>query len=128
MKSTVCHAPGCYAAALPGLRYCERHKALESKAKAFANAKRTKSAAWHDLYHTAQWRKTSREFLKANPYCVRCGAPARISDHIIPHRGDLSLFYDKGNLQALCWSCHSAKTLRENGGFKDRRPPLGFKT
>jgi len=43
---------------------------------------------------------------------------AVVVDHIIPHRGDLALFWDeKNNWQALCHRCHSRKTAREDGGF-----------
>lgn len=38
-------------------------------------------------------------------------------DHVRPHRGDWSLFMDSTNLQALCHSCHSRKTAREDRGF-----------
>jgi 5-methylcytosine-specific restriction protein A len=43
--------------------------------------------------------------------------PAAVTDHIIPHRGDKRLFWDANNWQALCLSCHGAKTAREDGGF-----------
>lgn len=43
------------------------------------------------------------------------GGRALELDHIIPHRGDPTLFRDKLNLQLLCRACHSAKTLREQG-------------
>ena len=35
-------------------------------------------------------------------------------DHIIPHRGDRKLFWDRDNWQALCKSCH-AKIHAEHG-------------
>lgn len=38
-------------------------------------------------------------------------------DHIEPHRGDMTLFWDHDNWQSLCHSCHSAKTASEDGGF-----------
>lgn len=34
-------------------------------------------------------------------------------DHVQPHEGRLERFWDRANLQALCPSCHSAKTSRE---------------
>jgi Restriction endonuclease len=37
--------------------------------------------------------------------------PADVVDHVEPHKGDASLFWDElGNWQALCYSCHSRKT------------------
>lgn len=44
-------------------------------------------------------------------------------DHIISKaRGGTD---DPDNLQALCHSCHSKKTAREDGGFKNRRKKRG---
>ena len=40
-----------------------------------------------------------------------------IVDHIIPHRGDLEMFWNQLNHQALCKRCHDSKTAREDGGF-----------
>ena len=37
-----------------------------------------------------------------------CGAAASIVDHIVAHRGDQSLFWDKANWQPLCVHCHSS--------------------
>ena len=35
-------------------------------------------------------------------------------DHIVPHRGDKTLFWDQGNWQPLCHRHHSSKTRRED--------------
>lgn len=52
--------------------------------------------------------------------CVDCGARGRLEcDHIEPVRKRPDLAYDPANLQALCPSCHSAKTHVEVG----RKPP-----
>lgn len=32
--------------------------------------------------------------------------PAEVVDHITPHKGDESLFFDPNNLQSLCKSHH----------------------
>ena len=61
-------------------------------------------------------------FLREHPLCVFCGESGRIVaadvvDHIRPHRGDYSLFWDTKNWQALCKQCHdSKKQLQENRG------------
>lgn len=39
---------------------------------------------------------------------------ATVVDHIIPHRGDQKLFWDRSNWQALCKSCHDSKTMTED--------------
>jgi 5-methylcytosine-specific restriction protein A len=42
-------------------------------------------------------------------------------DHIKPHKGDMTLFWDRTNWQSLCGPCHSAKTAAEDGGFGNAR-------
>jgi len=80
----------------------------------------------HQRGYTRQWREVSRHFLQANPlckgpdsYCDRSGrrVPSRETDHIVPHRGNLRLFWDQNNWQALCRTCHARKTAAEDGGF-----------
>lgn len=58
------------------------------------------------------------EHLLAEPFCRECakrGIRTRATevDHVISHKGDWSKFTDTDNLQSLCHSCHSRKTLRE---------------
>jgi 5-methylcytosine-specific restriction protein A len=46
---------------------------------------------------------------------------ASVVDHIQPHKGNVTLFWDATNLQALCKGCHdSAKAMIERG---DKVPP-----
>jgi len=43
---------------------------------------------------------------------------AEVVDHIQRHNGDLKLFNDPNNLQALCKTCHdSVKTKEEARGY-----------
>lgn len=70
-----------------------------------------------------QWQKERVKFLSDNPWCVECHRhkrriPANEVDHIIPHKGDMKLFWDRENWQALCKSCHSSKTATEQGQRK----------
>ncbi len=56
-----------------------------------------------------------------NMTCAECRLAGRVTlatevDHIVAHKGDESLFWDfQDNVRALCKSCHSKKTARENG-------------
>lgn len=59
------------------------------------------------------WRVARLEFLKYHPACARCYAPATVVDHIIAHKGDDALFWDKANWQALCKPCHDRQKQRE---------------
>ena len=119
MKMKLCGWAGCNK--LTAGYYCDEHaKAAKAKREAreiYKGTRRKFSAAYHGLYATSRWRAMRNAFLKANPFCVSCGAAATVADHVIPHRGDEALFFDTGNLQALCARCHSRKTLAENAGF-----------
>ena len=60
-----------------------------------------------------RWQKYRAIYLKAHPFCamhLQQGkyVDATVVDHITPHRGDLGLFWDEGNHQALCKQCHDS--------------------
>lgn len=38
---------------------------------------------------------------------------AVVVDHKVPHRGDMNLFWDKSNWQALCKQCHDGHKQRQ---------------
>ena len=65
-----------------------------------------------------RWDKLRDRFIRNNPLCRICALQGKVTeaaqvDHIQPHRGDQEKFWDEGNLQALCASCHSRKTAQE---------------
>ena len=67
--------------------------------------------------YNRSWRQARRIFLQKHPVCVFCLArgivePAEIVDHIKPHKGDESLFWDQANWQALCKVCHDGAKQR----------------
>ena len=69
-----------------------------------------------------RWQQARRVFLSENPLCLACEkvgrlTPATVVDHIDPHKGDASKFWNRGNWQPLCKPCHDTKTAREDGGF-----------
>lgn len=68
--------------------------------------------------------------MRGHPWCEEClrhglRTPATEVDHIIPHKGDRGLFWDRKNWQSLCHRCHSIKTAREDGGFGNGYKPAG---
>ena len=71
------------------------------------------------MYSTPEWRDDLRPGqLLREPYCRECakhGMRVRATDvdHIEPHKGSWKRFTDRDNLQSLCHSCHSRKTLAE---------------
>ena len=69
-----------------------------------------------------KWRKARARFLADHPHCAECARKDRLEratvvDHIVPHKGDLVLFWRQTNWQPMCKPCHDAKTAREDGGF-----------
>lgn len=79
----------------------------------------------HPFYGSRQWRALRIQVLVTQPICVLCRrAAATHVDHVRPHRGDATLFFDLDNLQGLCHSCHSAKTVSRDRGFG--KPAGGF--
>lgn len=76
----------------------------------------------HGTLYGEAWRRARTVFLREHPFCALCGKPLHgsraIVDHITPHRGDVALFWDRSNWQALCKSCHdSHKQRAEKGGL-----------
>lgn len=96
-----CRHPGC-----PNLSdgvYCEQHRGQYARESATQRG------------YDARWRRARVLFLRQHSLCVQCLqenrlTPATVVDHIIPHRGDDKLFWDQGNLQAICKTCHDIKT------------------
>jgi 5-methylcytosine-specific restriction endonuclease McrA len=95
---------------------CQQRQARRRKAD--HDAKRpTASARGYD----SQWSIERAAYLKTHPVCVTCNQPATVVDHIIPHRGDMQLFWTRENWQPLCTSCHSrTKQAQERRQFRKR--------
>lgn len=67
--------------------------------------------------------------LARDPICRICQRAASvIADHVIPHKGNWTLFCDLLNLQGLCAACHAKKTAQEDGGFGNSRPAVPSET
>lgn len=58
--------------------------------------------------YSKSWERERALFLNANPTCRHCGAPATVVDHVIAHKGDMRLFWDRSNLMSLCAHCHNS--------------------
>ena len=104
-----CKHPGCPALVPYGTKYCAKHKVLHPE--------EIRSAG--ERGYGRAWQKARKHYLEAHPLCVECQKEGRYTqatdvDHIIPHRGDQRLFWDKGNWQALCHKHHSIKTRQED--------------
>jgi 5-methylcytosine-specific restriction enzyme A len=77
---------------------------------------------WQYLY-TYRWQKASEGFKRKHPLCQECLKQGKTSevdvvDHIVPHKGNRKLFWDRNNWQGLCKHCHdSVKAFQESRGF-----------
>lgn len=81
----------------------------------------------HSLYNSRRWRGTDAQhgadglryqvLLDALFTCAMCGRICdprdMVADHITPHNSDPLLFWNRGNLQALCaHPCHSSRKAK----------------
>lgn len=93
--------------------YCEFHKRL------YVDERPSASKRGYD----SKWRKARDRYLKVNPLCVHCREKGNLNkatavDHIKPHRGDKTLFWDESNWQPLCKKCHDTKTMTKDRYLK----------
>lgn len=79
---------------------------------------------WVKWYKNKNWFRLRHWRLSQEPlcrYCKRMGIvkPGDTVDHIIPHKGNMDLFFDKMNTQTLCKSCHSStkQKIEKSGDF-----------
>jgi 5-methylcytosine-specific restriction protein A len=64
-----------------------------------------------------RWAKVSKGHLAHEPFCRACKKAGRtvkavLVDHIVPHRGDMKLFWDPNNRQSLCSTCGNGDKQR----------------
>ena len=80
----------------------------------------SKDRNYQRLLNAKRWAETKlivRE--RTNGLCEECLKEGRyvkatVVDHVVPHRGDPTLFWDRSNWRGLCKSCHDKKTGRED--------------
>lgn len=79
---------------------------------------------WVGWYKKASWKKLRLWQLQREPLCRFCKkkgiiTPATVCDHRTPHKGNIDLFFDKGNLQSLCKFCHDGtkQKIEKSGEF-----------
>lgn len=71
------------------------------------------------MYKSATWAEFRVSFLQYNTTCYVCGNPSRIVDHIVAHKGDVSLFWQETNYIPLCKKDHDFITA----AFDRHSPP-----
>ena len=109
MTWRVCSRPGC--PELTEARLCSQH---EAERQAGIDAKRPGPAA---RGYDSRWQSVSRRYLRSHPYCEEPGCGKRSTE--VDHIDGAGPFGDNSdqNLKALCHSCHSRKTARQDHGF-----------
>lgn len=105
--------------------YCNEHskKHKEEKIKKTRDYDKIRGTRTQRGYDN-RWLRASKEFIKGK-VCVTCekngiAKMAECTDHIIPHKGNMELFWDKNNWQPLCLNCNSEKATKEEGGFGNK--------
>jgi 5-methylcytosine-specific restriction protein A len=76
----------------------------------------SKASGARGWYDSPELKGRSRAWLRAHPYCVRCGHPATIADHITPVRPDDREGVLRGPIQSMCRPCHSANSREDQTG------------
>jgi len=107
---TPCRQPGC-PALVEGGGYCDKHKKNDSQRRDQHRGSSTQRGYGY------RWQKSSKGWLRVHPLCAECERQGRVAaatvvDHIVPHRGDMQLFWDPNNWESLCKPHHDAKTGR----------------
>jgi 5-methylcytosine-specific restriction enzyme A len=85
--------------------------------------RRYRPEPWRKLYCSARWKALKEEVLLRDGWiCQQIGVllnkkfphpDSPVVDHKIPHRGDLDLFWDIDNLQAVAKHWHDSEKQRQ---------------
>lgn len=117
----MCRHAGCGAVVSAGRAWCVVHQPTDTKGNSVTRVRGVHvGGTFRDRGYNALWDSLSRRWRRFHPLCVMCMAQGQVVagecvDHIIPINEGGALL-DEGNLQTLCWSCHSRKTVREQHG------------
>lgn len=116
-----CRSAGCRALHRNAGGYCDGHA---DQVKTFVREKPRESSTARGYGY--KWQQARAGFLAKHPLCIKCQARGLVVvatdvDHIEPHKGDMAVFWDRSNWQAMCGPCHSTKTASEDGGFGNSR-------
>jgi 5-methylcytosine-specific restriction protein A len=111
LKRKICNSPGCNELIDISERYCFKHQ--KEQPPPFSSAIRYNES----LYKTTQWKQLRANILKEQTSCFKCGIDRTETKlevhHLIPPRGNEDLFFDEGNLIAVCPICHKIITSQE---------------
>lgn len=88
------------------------HKAIE-----FNRTVLDGTSEWKKLYDE-NWKKYRLVFLHHNPKCYACGKKSEVVDHLIPHKGNIDMFWKVDNFLPLCKKHHDEVTNRFDKKFQ----------
>jgi 5-methylcytosine-specific restriction endonuclease McrA len=88
---------------VPRGKQCQHGIERERERKARADAQRPTA---RQRGYDGKWEKARAGFLAKHPRCFRCGQPATVVHHSIPHRGDRALFWRTDLWRPACKPCH----------------------
>ncbi len=79
---------------------------------------RTNKAGSSERGYTYKWQQAREGWLRKHPLCRYCEREGRVTiatvvDHITPHRGNMTVFWDSENWQSLCKMHHDGQKARE---------------
>lgn len=131
-KLVMCRYPGCKKLIPYGQKYCEEHQKPQLHLCSYPGCKELTTTKYCEFHmqvmkdkeneaskerhkkYSRNWRKLSKWIRNQEPFCREClkrgiYTPSQCVDHIDEDPTNNK----RDNLQALCWSCHSRKTLVE---------------
>lgn len=111
-----CTHPGC--PQLTDHGQCEQHRRQTQR-----EVDRRRPTATQRGYD-GKWKIARDAFLKRNPYCAECQRQGKITkanvvDHIKAHKGNMQLFWDVKNWEALCGFHNRSKAAKQEGRWGD---------
>ena len=88
---------------------------------------RRRARGHHHLYGR-RWDSARLAFLREHRHCHYCAQHGHVTlstcvDHVVPHKGQASLFWDQHNWVPSCGPCNTRKAITFEGGF-GRTPQL----
>ena len=96
---------------------CEKHRKAQRTVSDKEYELKRRGKEERKIYWSTHWRRLRKVILNNEPLCRHCKAENRLVpgtevDHIDGNPWNM----ETDNLQALCKSCHSKKTAKEQGG------------
>lgn len=110
-----CAEPSCRTLVKGGR--CQAHRQQQeqrrgtAKERGYTRRWDARAAAFRRRYPLCGQRPDGQVPVMSACYLEQRITPATVVDHVVPHKGNHTLFWDEhGNWQSLCTECHGRKT------------------